>query len=67
MYWIKKAELPTVNLVNDFYDLLSVMLDENLSEFQYIIDGEEWKIVKVRCFVTHKRIDHDLESWSKSV
>ena len=42
----KKAELPTVNLVNDFYDLLSVMLDENLSEFQYIIDGEEWKIVK---------------------
>lgn len=46
MYWIKKAELPTVNLVNDFYDLLSVMLDENLSEFQYIIDGEEWKIVK---------------------
>lgn len=46
MYWIKKAELPTVNLVNDFYDLLSVMLDENLSEFQYIIDGEKWKIVK---------------------
>ena len=46
MYWIKKAELPTVNLENDFYDLLSVMLDENLSEFQYIIDGEEWKIVK---------------------
>lgn len=46
MYWIKKAELPTVNLVNDFYDLLSVMLDENLSEFQYITDGEEWKIVK---------------------
>ena len=25
---------------------------------------ESWKI---RCFVTHKRIDHDLKSWSKSV
>ena len=46
MYWIKKAELSTLNLVNDFYDLLNVMLDENLSEFQYIIDGEEWRIVK---------------------
>ena len=46
MYWIKKAELPTKNLVNDFYDLISVMLDENLSEFQYIIDGEKWRIVK---------------------
>ncbi|MGN0686624.1 MAG: 8-oxo-dGTP diphosphatase [Oscillospiraceae bacterium] len=46
MYWIKKAELSTLNLVNDFYDLLNVMLDDNLSEFQYIIDGEEWRIVK---------------------
>lgn len=46
MYWIKKAELETVNLVNDFYDLLSVMLDENLSEFQYVIEGEKWKAVK---------------------
>lgn len=46
MYWIKKAELSTLNLVNDFYDLLNVVLDENLSEFQYIIAGEEWRIVK---------------------
>jgi len=46
MYWIKKTTLPTLNLVNDFEDLLSVMLDENLSEFQYIVDGETWKVVK---------------------
>ena len=46
MSWVKKADLPTVNLVSDFYDLLSVMFDDNLSEFQYVIDGEEWKIVK---------------------
>ena len=46
MFWVKKADLPTVDLVNDFYDLLSVMLDENLSEFQYVIDGDEWKAVK---------------------
>lgn len=46
MYWIKKAELQKINLVSDFYELLSVMLDENLSEFQYIVDGEKWRIVK---------------------
>lgn len=46
MYWVKKSELPTIDLVNDFNDLLSVMLDKNLSEFQYVVDGEEWRIVK---------------------
>lgn len=46
MYWIQKADLSTVNLVEDFEDLLDVMLDENLSEFQYVIEGEEWKIIK---------------------
>ena len=45
MSWVKKADLPTVNLVSDFYDLLSVMFDDNLSEFQYVIVGEAWKIV----------------------
>lgn len=46
MHWVKKENLQSINLVNDFYELLSVMLDKNLSEFQYIVDGEEWKIVK---------------------
>ncbi len=38
--------MESVNLVEDFHDLLDVMLDENLSEFQYVVDGEEWKVVK---------------------
>ena len=42
----KKIRIANNNLVNDFYDLLSVMLDKNLSEFQYVVDGEEWKIVE---------------------
>lgn len=46
MHWIHKDELEKVNLVNDFYDLLDVMLDDNLSEFQYVIENDEWKIVK---------------------
>ncbi len=45
MHWIKKEELPNINSVNDFNELLQVMLDENLSEFQYIIEDGEWKIV----------------------
>ena len=39
-------ELDHVNLVNDFHDLVDVMLDENLSEFQYVVDGDSWNIVK---------------------
>lgn len=45
MHWIKKEKLSNVNLVNDFNELLRVMLDENLSEFQYIIEDGEWKMV----------------------
>jgi len=46
MYWIKTEELDKVNLVSDFYDLIDVMLDENLSEFQYVVEHKKWNIVK---------------------
>ncbi len=46
MYWIKKSDLSKVNLVNDFYELIEVMLDENLTEFQYVINDGKWEIVK---------------------
>ena len=46
MQWIKTEELDKVNLVNDFYDLIDVMLDENLSEFQYVIENMKWNIIK---------------------
>ena len=45
MHWIMKEELSNINSANDFNELLQVMLDENLSEFQYIIKDGEWKIV----------------------
>lgn len=48
MYWIKKEGLSHVNLVNDFKDLINVMLDENLSEFQYVIEDGKWNINKNR-------------------
>ncbi len=44
MHWVKKEDLGNVNLVNDFMELLEVMLDDNLSEFQYVIEDGKWKI-----------------------
>ena len=46
MHWVKKEDLPKVNLVNDFTELLEVMLDENLSEFQYVVKDGKWKVVQ---------------------
>ena len=46
MHWVRVKDLEKVNLVKDFNDLLEVMLNDNLSEFQYVIEENEWKIVK---------------------
>ncbi len=46
MHWIRTDELDKVNLVKDFEDLIDVMLDERLSEFQYVIEDDKWNIIK---------------------
>lgn len=46
MHWVKIEDLSKVNLVNDFTELLEVMLDENLSEFQYVVEDGKWKVVQ---------------------
>ncbi len=46
MYRISREKLHEVKLADDFNELLNVMLDDNLTEFQYIIEKNEWKIVK---------------------
>lgn len=43
MEWVCRKKLQTVNLVNDFMELLQVMEDEVLTEFQYVIEDGEWK------------------------
>lgn len=45
MHWIDKEQLSSVNTVNDLDELLQVMLDDNLSEFQYVIEDKKWKII----------------------
>lgn len=45
MHWVNKDELLKENLVSDFTELLQVMLDEKLTEFQYVITDGEWNVV----------------------
>ena len=46
MHWIKDSDLSNVNLVNDFEELIEVMLNDSLTEFQYVIENDEWIVVK---------------------
>ncbi len=45
MHWVDKDALESINAVNDLQELLQVMLDDRLSEFQYVIEEGEWKMV----------------------
>ena len=46
MHWVDKKDLPNVNLVEDFFDLIDVMTSDGLSEFQYTVDGNDWIVHK---------------------
>ena len=46
MHWIDERDLSKVNLVEDFEDLIEVMLDDELMEFQYVIEDGEWLVIK---------------------
>ena len=42
MHWLDKEDLLKVNLVNDLRELLDVMLEDKLNEFQYVIEDSKW-------------------------
>ena len=42
MEWIDLDRLSEVNVVEDFHDLLKVINDPTLNEFQYTVEGDEW-------------------------
>lgn len=46
MHWVEKKNLPNVNLVEDFHDLIDVMMNDELSEFQYTVEGNDWIVHK---------------------
>ena len=45
MVWVKKSELPKIDTVNDLSLLLQVMVNDNLTEFQYVIENGKWNVV----------------------
>ena len=42
MDWVDIDRLSDVNVVEDFHDLMKVLNDPALNEFQYTIEGDEW-------------------------
>lgn len=44
MHWVDKDDLSKVNLVNDLRELLAVMLEDQLTEFQYVIEDGKWVV-----------------------
>ena len=45
MKWVHKDILYKEKLVNDFYELIEVMLNDKLTEFQYVKKNDDWEIV----------------------
>ena len=46
MKWVPLMDLENYDTVSDLRQLLDVMLRDDLTEFQYILDGDDW-IVKL--------------------
>lgn len=44
MEWVDYTRIPELNTVDDFDDLLRVVNDPDLTEFQYIVDGDNWSV-----------------------
>ena len=42
MTWIDRGELANIPAVDDLTELLKVFDDPELTEFQYVVDGENW-------------------------
>ena len=42
--WVCRKNLPELNVVSDFMQMLQVFERDDLSEFQYVPDGETWNV-----------------------
>lgn len=47
MEWVESNRLSEINTVDDFEDLMRVISDPVLTEFQYMVDGGTW-IVSIK-------------------
>ena len=46
MEWIRYDQVPEIETVDDFEDLIEVFNDPNLTEFQYLVEGDNWNVIK---------------------
>ena len=44
MEWIEYSHLSTVETVDDFEQLLNVINSSELTEFQYLVSGDDWTV-----------------------
>ncbi len=44
MEWVDRERLPELRTVDDFELLLRVMDDPELTEFRYLVNGDEWTV-----------------------
>ncbi|MBP1532613.1 MAG: 8-oxo-dGTP diphosphatase [Ruminococcus sp.] len=44
MEWVERSRLSQIKTVDDFAELLKVMDDPDLTEFQYLVNGDDWTI-----------------------
>ncbi|MBQ9986911.1 MAG: 8-oxo-dGTP diphosphatase [Erysipelotrichales bacterium] len=45
MVWVDREHLDEYTTVDDFMELLQVMESDDLTEFMYVVENEEWKVV----------------------
>lgn len=44
MEWVENTRLSEIDTVDDFEDLIRVINDPSLTEFQYLVDGDTWTV-----------------------
>lgn len=44
MEWVESKHLSEINTVDDFDDLMRVINDPDLTEFQYLVNGDTWTV-----------------------
>ena len=43
--WIHRKDLPHLDKVSDFMDMLKVFDRDDLTEFQYVVSGDDWNVL----------------------
>ena len=44
MEWVRYCDLKNIKTVDDFHELLKVINTPELTEFQYLVSGDEWTV-----------------------